>query len=658
MQQLRTCLQNLKSNLLFLAAAGLFLVLLSGGKLSALPAPVWCVAAFLFLCLAAICPRLMPRRAPLRAHIFPAAAAAVCGGLAAFDSYLALPMHADWLVFISKYDLHDRAWEIVILVLLAAVAFFVCFCVFSRLAQKPLPVPSLQGAAAQSRKTDLCIWLYCLVLATLVLTICTKSSPLYALNDWVDSNCFFTVGKAMANGKVLYRDIYEQKGPLLYFLHGLAYRISSKTFFGVYLLEILAGSFFLFFGCKTVRLHSGKSVYFWMPFLAATLYTSEGFSHGDSAEELCLPFFAACLFLAERAFTQKRDISLREWIIVGVLGGCVLFIKFNLLGFFIGWALVPFWLLLRARNFKGLCKALLCIVTGVLLTAIPVLVYFISTHALGDFLKGYFYNNIFLYGGLEQNGAAFSATWLRTMFERLQYVVLHNYTYLLPACFGILWYASHARGARRLYVPLIAAGTFLTVFSGANAFTYYAFALGALGFFALFPLCALTDRLFPKNYKKTGLVLIVFAMLSSTVLSYLFSSNTYAMTMEKEEFPQYRFANIICSIENPTLLNYGFLDGGFYTTTGIIPSEKYFCQLNLVLPDMYTAQALAVRNAKTDFVVTRGRTLNFGPYTCVDSATVFFEGKDRTYYLYAANRVIPELAENGALQGETAEPSA
>ena len=65
--------------------------------------------------------------------------------------------------------------------------------------------------------------------AVFTVTICSKSSPIYPLNDWDDPNCFFTVGKAMANGKILYKDIFEQKGPLLYMLHMLAYQISFSV---------------------------------------------------------------------------------------------------------------------------------------------------------------------------------------------------------------------------------------------------------------------------------------------------------------------------------------------------------------------------------------------------------------------------------------------
>ena len=104
--------------------------------------------------------------------------------------------------------------------------------------------------------------LFCLLTAFILLTICTKSSFLYPFNDWVDSNCFFTVGKSMLNGKVLYRDIYEQKGPWLYFLHAGAYLISRKTFFGVYLLELCAGTVFLYFAAKTFELYRVRGIYF------------------------------------------------------------------------------------------------------------------------------------------------------------------------------------------------------------------------------------------------------------------------------------------------------------------------------------------------------------------------------------------------------------
>ena len=43
-------------------------------------------------------------------------------------------------------------------------------------------------------------------IAAIALVLCSKSSPLYTLNDWMDANIFFTMGKSMFSGRVLYRD--------------------------------------------------------------------------------------------------------------------------------------------------------------------------------------------------------------------------------------------------------------------------------------------------------------------------------------------------------------------------------------------------------------------------------------------------------------------
>ena len=81
--------------------------------------------------------------------------------------------------------------------------------------------------------------IYCALLSLLFLAVCSQSSFLYPLNDWYDANDFLTMGKGILHGLVPYRDLYEQKGPLLYGLHALAALVDSNGFFGVYLLEIL-----------------------------------------------------------------------------------------------------------------------------------------------------------------------------------------------------------------------------------------------------------------------------------------------------------------------------------------------------------------------------------------------------------------------------------
>ena len=83
--------------------------------------------------------------------------------------------------------------------------------------------------------------------AAVTITVVSASSPLYPFNPWDDANCFFTVGRGIIHGLVPYRDLYEQKGPLLYFIYALAALISEKSFIGAWIAECVMASLFAVF---------------------------------------------------------------------------------------------------------------------------------------------------------------------------------------------------------------------------------------------------------------------------------------------------------------------------------------------------------------------------------------------------------------------------
>lgn len=120
----------------------------------------------------------------------------------------------------------------------------------------------------------------------------------------------------------------------------------------------------------------------------------------------------------------------------------------------------------------------------------------------------------------------------------------------------------------------------------------------------------------------------------SLVYAFIQCDNTYLLNYDRSDLPQYEFAKIISKSENATLLNYGFLDGGFYTTTGIIPNCRFFCNLNIELDEIMQTQNRFIKEDKVDFVVTRDAELESEQYRCVAFSTFYFEGVDRKYFLY------------------------
>lgn len=538
------------------------------------------------------------------------------------------------------------------------------------------------------------LFLFSFAAAFLVITVCSRSSFLYPINDWVDSQCFFTTGRAMFNGSVLYRDIYEQKGPLLYFVHGLASLISETSFIGVYLLEIICAGFFLYYAARFMRLWvTERQVYFLIPAAAALVFSCTAFKYGDSAEELCLPLLMHSLFITVRAVKNDEKLTAAQKFALGCAGGCVLWIKFTMLGFYIGLALMFFIDAARRHRLHGhgilrVAGSFLTAFLGFAAVSLPVIAYFAVNGAIRDCWLAYFYNNIFVYSteGFSKTGI------LKTLWKlvfNIGKAFVQNPQILLFAPLGIV---ADRRGAANAYVLSCFLFTAFFVYIGGRAYPYYAFILTVFSVygFAMLPdvlkklassakkrrtetvrgrerklkknakagtaepkaIAALRKRIAACAKTERGYCRLVgLYLLLCTAFALLATPNRYLMAYKKADLPQYAFAEIIkkSGKTDPTLLNYGFLDGGFYTASGILPNCKFFCTLNIPLPEMNREQREAVRTGRVDYVVTRDKQLFSGNYSLVCKKSFYLEGKMRVYYLYElvplnARRTPPPLA--------------
>ena len=200
--------------------------------------------------------------------------------------------------------------------------------------------------------------------AALALALCSKTSPLYAFNDWMDANIFFTMGKSMLSGKVLYRDVFDHKGPVLYLLYGLGWLLDHTGFIGVFVLEICGFAVFLGLGLCTAELLRGKPLHpVWCLVPAAAVAACRAFSHGGSAEELLLPFL-----------TANRQMPLRTVALQGFLCGCALLLKYTVLGFYLAWVavLAVLNLLLSPARWAGALIGMVCISVPMLLLCLAI----------------------------------------------------------------------------------------------------------------------------------------------------------------------------------------------------------------------------------------------------------------------------------------------
>lgn len=453
--------------------------------------------------------------------------------------------------------------------------------------------------------------------AVVTMTFASTCSPLYPFNPWDDANCFFTLGRGITHGLVPYRDLYEQKGPLLYFIYAFAALISEKSFIGAWITECVMASVFAVFSWKTAKLFTEPPRFsiVLVPLFTGLVYTSRLFNFGGNAEELCFPLLTAALYFGLRAIVNGNGIpSKSDALICGIITAALFWIKYTFIGFMAGFCLYILVMAVRQKAFLNLWSLIWRFFAGFLILTAPILIYFIANGALGDLWEVYFYNNIFLYHELEGNSVLSKIPVIRNI-----YIPLYSTVHLSAEFprFGVMLLLSvvsvffiskeHRKKVIFLFVStfVLSIGLIFTK----SAFIYYYIYLLA-GFFALLLIPCIKGLGFISKYFKQnpgfmkGLisgVLIVFYL-----AALLLNKNNYLLFQKKDFFAQYRYAEIINQVPDAKVLTYDVMDSGFYTAAGILPSNRYFCYLNIELtyPAILEEQNRLIEAGYFDFIVT------------------------------------------------------
>jgi hypothetical protein len=490
---------------------------------------------------------------------------------------------------------------------------------------------------------------YCFFISFIFLLICTKSSPIYPFNDWVDANAFFTMGKGMMNGKVPYRDLFEQKGPLLYFIYGFSYLISNKTFLGVFFFQVLSFSIFLFYCYKVFSLYlDDKYFLISLPLIASTVLNMGSFTHGGSAEEFCIPLLAMSLYYLMIYFKNDypNPINYKYLFINGIIAGNILWIKYSLLGFWFGWMLIIFISMITVKEYSRAVASSLIFLCGMFLVTIPWIMYFGVNNAVLDWLNTYVLINIKYYSKS------------LTLFKRIEFLALtillnivRNLVFIIFCFIGMPFISKFKKytGGNFSKTSLIVCITllYLGIYGGGREYIYYFLIFSPFvifGFISIFHYIKLKRNFAISN--AACLIIIVSILIIILPINLLYNQNTYMLKIKKEDLVQYQFASIINQTKGATVLNYGSLDAGFYTVAGITPNVKFFHKLNLD----YTKYQLNldeqnkyIKNKSVDYVIVRQGDLDnviglsasnlFNNYELIREQEQVFEGKKFNYLL-------------------------
>lgn len=446
------------------------------------------------------------------------------------------------------------------------------------------------------------LYIYFGVFAILVALIAFGSSPLYPLNEWADPNVFMTVGRMMLDGKVLYRDIYEQKGFFVYFIHAFSALISDKSFFGIFLLEIVLLFITLFFSSKILQLYGVENVKtrgVLCSLLGASLAFSYAMSWGDSVEEFVLPFFVIMIYGTLKRIKKEEEWKLWEYFLIGIFSGYVFWSKFSLVSFFIGWFVFHVYRCIKRKRIGHIFLCVGFVILGFLVATLPGAVYFLCHGAVKDCLQVYLYDNIFNY---PSSGNIFIKIF-NILFSIVRALGI-NAHYGIFVLLGIVYFCIKKKGEERMFLILTPALTAFFLFIGGRYYRYYGL---PLFMFAIFGYIALAELGVEKFFSKRRWAQILTPILAVGICFgyFCFNGNITRIFRSKESIVQYQVAEYIRKNgeENSVLLEYGFLDTGFYLACEQVPPFKYFCTFNIPLEEMDREMESYLDDGVADFVI-------------------------------------------------------
>ena len=248
-------------------------------------------------------------------------------------------------------------------------------------------------AISAFKQTEISKQLSILLLLVFALIISLKSAYNLFLpyHQSVDSSVFEYVGRLMGKGGVMYRDTFDHKGPLLYFINWIGTRFLGSSA-GIGIIEFGTILATLIISYCVFRQFLGRS--FSVAGAAIILFSGYWyFESGNTVEEYALPFIIGGLYIFTRYFLN-RSISGLSIGLCGFCLGCVLLLRENMIAL---WSVFPIGVIVHERkDLKRLGLIVLQFLSGMLLAFIPAFIYLEMSHAMPDFIDQYIRFN-FLY---------------------------------------------------------------------------------------------------------------------------------------------------------------------------------------------------------------------------------------------------------------------
>lgn len=222
-----------------------------------------------------------------------------------------------------------------------------------------------------------------------VLLAASWVSPIFKDSYGYDSSWYSMMGRAMTQGMVPYRDYFDLKGPVFFFIEAIG-QFFRHGRVGIFIIECIASSVSCIFIWKTCRLYI-------RPWQTAIVFLLTGFVAvapfwgGNTCEEFMLPFNYACIYLTLKYLKEEKyEEFFLPSLIFGISFSVMVLSKVPTCAPMAAAALTVIIVLIMKKEAKHIPAIIGYFFLGFAIIFIPVCVYFLFNGAFRDFIYAAF----------------------------------------------------------------------------------------------------------------------------------------------------------------------------------------------------------------------------------------------------------------------------
>lgn len=430
------------------------------------------------------------------------------------------------------------------------------------------------------------------------------SSPI-VYNNSCDTNVFIIMGRALASGKVVYKDLFDHKGWYLYLFYALGSIISNNSELGIFFIESLLFVLESVFIQKIANLFLNKEnsliATFYMIFLG--VFKHIGLYRGTTEGFAILFSYISIYYLLK--YCKSRD-SLNYMhpplymMIHGICVGIAFGIKAN---YILMWIPIPIFViydLLRHKSFILLIKNIIFGFFGVLISWCPMLLYAFLTNSIRDMYFGSIGFNM-LYSS-DNNGKLYILKNIINSNAILTILILFLFSLIS------IIISQQLNTDSKICILFMAILVLFGCLIGGRVYSHY--------FLCIVPFCIffvvelLGKRTINIIIHSIKPITIIFGM----VISYLLINNSLIKniiefhTIDNSSDLIKSIQVSVDNIETASVLSTGN-NADIYVKLGVLPKEKYFYVPSIsyeLFPDAIDSQVSSIINSSIDILVING----------------------------------------------------